>query len=90
MQILVNTAIHMYVTGLWKTESDQTVTLGLFHFIGLTIFLIATLIYYPFTLPLPGLADWSAFHSEFYQPYKFRTETIGSMEGTTWKAWVWN
>ena len=61
MQILVNTAIHMYVNGLWKTESDQTVTLGLFHFIGLTIFLIATLIYYPFTLPLPGLADWSAF-----------------------------
>ena len=56
MQILVNTAIHMHMNGLWKTESDQIVTLGLFHFIGRAIFLIATLIHYPFTVPLPGLA----------------------------------
>ena len=49
-----------YVTRFWKT--DQIVTLGLFYynyFIGPAI--IATLIHYPFTVPLPGLADWFAF-----------------------------
>ena len=25
---------------------------------------------------------------EFCQPYKLMTETMGPMEGTTWKAWV--
>ena len=36
-------------------KTDQSVTLGLFHFTG-----PATLIHYPFTMALPGLADWSA------------------------------
>ena len=44
------------VTGFWKT--DQTVILGLFHFTGP---IIATLMHYPFTVPLQGLTDWSAF-----------------------------
>ena len=41
------------MTGLWKT--NQIVTLGLLAK------LMATLIHYPFTVPLPGLANWSAF-----------------------------
>ena len=41
-----------YVTGFWKTE--QNITLGLFHLLPQ---LMPTLIYYPFTVPLPGLAD---------------------------------
>ena len=44
------------VTGFWKT--DQIVILGLFHFIGQ---LMATLVHYTYTVPLPGLANWSAF-----------------------------
>ena len=44
----------IYVTGFWKT--NEIVTLGLFYFIGQPM---ATLIYYPFTVPLPGLVDWS-------------------------------
>ena len=48
------------VTAFWKT--NQIVTLGLFHLLAQ---LMATLIHYPITVPLPGLANWSAFRSEF-------------------------
>ena len=44
------------VTGIWKT--DQIVTLILFH---LLTQLIATLVHYTYTVPLPGLVDLSAF-----------------------------
>ena len=43
----------IYVNGFWKT-----VTLGLSILLAQ---LIATLIQYPFTVPLQGLTDWSAF-----------------------------
>ena len=36
----------------WILETDRIVTLAQ---------LIATLIHYPFTVALPGLADWSVF-----------------------------
>ena len=72
----------------WSLENWPIVTQGLFHFIVLAI---ATLMHYSFTVPLPGLADWSAFLGWFLgwvcQPCKFMTETIGAKEGTTWKAW---
>ena len=44
------------VTDFWKT--NQIVTLGLFHLLAK---LIATLMHYPFTEPLTGSTDWSAF-----------------------------
>ena len=44
------------VTGFWKT--NQIVTLGIFH---LSVQLMATLVYYTYTVQLLGLADWSAF-----------------------------
>ena len=50
-----------YVTEFWKTV--QVVTLVLFHFIGPVN---ATLIHYPFTVPLPGLANWSAFLEQVF------------------------
>ena len=54
--------------------------------------LIATLILYPFTVPLPGLANWSAFLEQLFSipVNSWLTETMGPMEGITWKAWVWN
>ena len=53
--------------------------------------LMATLVRYTYTVPLPGLVDWSAFLEHFCRPCKFTTETMGPMEGgATWKAWVWN
>ena len=67
--------------GFWIT--NQIVTLDLFHFIGPANTYTCTL--YPFTVPLPGLVYWCAF---LEQPCKFITETMGPMEGTTWKAWV--
>ena len=47
--------------------------------------LVATLIHHPFTVPLSGYAEWSAFIEQVLLPYKFTTDTIGPMEGTTWK-----
>ena len=46
----------LYVTGFWRT--DQIVTLGLSILLAK---LMATLVHYAYTLPLPGLVDWSAF-----------------------------
>ena len=43
----------------WILETDQIVTVGLFHFIGPANGYIRTLHIY--TVPLPGLTDWSAF-----------------------------
>ena len=55
--IEVSNLIHFKnVTGFWKT--NQIITLGLFHLLAK---LIATFMRYPFTEPLPGLVDWSAF-----------------------------
>ena len=48
--------LSLYVTGFWKT--DQIITLGLFHFLAQ---LMATLVHYTYTVPSPGLVDWSAF-----------------------------
>ena len=48
--------LSLYVTGFWKT--DQIVTLGLFNFLAQ---LMATLVHYTYTVPSPGLVDWSAF-----------------------------
>ena len=62
------------VTGFWK--ADQIVTLGLYAI--LLAQLMATRIHYP---PLSGLADWSTFWSEFCQPCKFMTETVGPIKG---------
>ena len=42
----------------WILETNQNFTPGLFHFIAK---LMATLIHCPFTVPLPGLANWFAF-----------------------------
>ena len=39
---------------------------------------MATLMHYSFTVPLPGLANWSAF---LEQPYKFTTGTMGPNVG---------
>ena len=51
------TYVHtQYVTRFWKT--NQIVTLGLLH---LLTQLMATLIHYTYTVPLPGLVNWSAF-----------------------------
>ena len=46
----------------WIWITNWNVTLGLFRFIPFPVLpqLIATLIHYPFTIPFPGLADWSA------------------------------
>ena len=52
---LIFVGLVIYVTGFWKT--NEIVTLGLLYFIGQVM---AALIYYPFTVPLPGLVDWSA------------------------------
>ena len=60
------------VTGFWKT--NHLVTLGPFHFIAPTI--IATLMQYPYTMPLPVLANWSAFLVQIFRPHKVMTETI--------------
>ena len=54
--------VNIFVTGFWKT--DQNVTLGLFYFI---VQLIVTLIHYPCTVALTGLADWSAFLRQVLQ-----------------------
>ena len=48
--------VDIYVTGIEKT--DQIVIVDLFHLLAQ---LIATLIHYPFAVPLPDLTDWSAF-----------------------------
>ena len=52
--------------------------------------LIATLIHHPYTVVLPGLADWFAFLEQVCQPCKVTTETTGPMKGITWMSWVWN
>ena len=45
--------------------------------------MIATLIHYPCTVALTGLADWSAFDLELvYQSCEVTSETMGPMEGT--------
>ena len=43
---------------------------------------IAILIRYPCTMPLPGLANCSAFLEQV------TTELIGSVESTKWEAWL--
>ena len=45
---------------------------------------MATLVHYTYTVPLSGLADWSAFlyRATFVDP----VNSMGPMEGTTWKA----
>ena len=50
----VRACVRVCVTGFWKT--DQIVTLGL-----LLAQLMVTLVYYIYTMPLPGLVNWSAF-----------------------------
>ena len=49
---------------------------------------MATLVHYTYTVALPGLADWSVFLEQVSLLFKVMTETIGPMNGTTWKAWV--
>ena len=46
------------MTRFWKT--NQNITLDLFYFIGPAN---PTLMHYPFTVALPGLADWSVYDS---------------------------
>ena len=46
---------------------------------------MATLVHYTYTVPLLGLVDWSAFLEGVLSTM---TETMGPMEGATWKAWV--
>ena len=53
---LIFASLVIYLTGFWKT--NEIVTLGLLYFIDQVM---AALIYYPFTVPLPSLVDWSAF-----------------------------
>ena len=57
----------------------------------LLVQLIATLIHYPCTVALIGLADWSAF-LELVLPNHVKsrvtTEKMGPMEGTRWEVWV--
>ena len=75
----------MHVTKFWKT--DQIVTLGLFHFIGLANKCIHTLqipMQCHYQAWLTGLFFWS----KFCRPCKFTTEIKGPTEGATWKAWV--
>ena len=56
--------------------------------------LIATLIHYPFTVPLPGLADLSTSFSRasFADHANSRLrQSIGPVEGTDqWKVWIRN
>ena len=76
----------MNVTGFWKT--NQIVTLGLFHFIGSANGY--TLVHYTYTVPLLALVGWFASLEWVCWPCEFMTETVGPMEGATWKAWDWN
>ena len=48
-----------FVTGFGTI--DQIVTLGLCHFITPANSCVHLYVHYPFTMPLSGLADWSAF-----------------------------
>ena len=50
----LETSSKKYVTGFWKTNQIVTVT----HLLAQ---LMATLIHYTCTVPLPGLVNWSAF-----------------------------
>ena len=67
LQITMYVQFTTYVTVFWKTDG----TLCLFHL------LIATLIHYPRTVALSGLADWSAFLEWVCQLCKVTTETMG-------------
>ena len=51
--------LYIYICD-WMLENQPNCHTGLFLFNLLTQ-LIATLIHYSFTMPLPGLTDWSAF-----------------------------
>ena len=57
--VWIATIYEKYPRGFWNT--DQIVKLGLFHIVSAQLRGSYTLIYYPFTVALPGLADWSAF-----------------------------
>ena len=48
------------MTGLWKTDQNVTLGLGLFDFIGSANSYTHTLPR-PFTMASPGLVDWSTF-----------------------------
>ena len=75
-----------YVTGFWKT--DRIVTLGLFHLIGPANGYTYTLHIHSAIIRLGWLVCF--LYNDFCQSCKFMTETMGPMEGATWKAWVWN
>ena len=54
---------------------------------------MATLVHYTYTVQLPGLMDWSAFLERVLPTlwiHDWDNGQMGPMEGTTWKAWVWN
>ena len=67
--------IRTFVIRFWKT--DWILTLGLFHFIGQ---LMATLVHYTYTVPLPDLIDWCGFLEQLLptlQIYDWDNETHG-------------
>ena len=45
-------------------------------------YVMATLVHYTYTVPLPGLVDWPSFLEQVCQPCNFTTETMEP------KAWV--
>ena len=68
-----HTYVHMYVTGFWKINHTYSILL---------LQLTATLIHYHCTVPLPGLANWSAFLDRIEATCKVTAKTVGPIEDT--------
>ena len=82
MRACVRACVCVCVTGFWKT--DQIVTLGLFHFIAPANGYTCTLHIHSAITRL----GWLVCFSRASLPTKCTTETMGPVEGATWKAWV--
>ena len=64
--LIINITANMYESFVIRfRKTNQIIILGLFHFNGPAT-VIATCIQYPFTVPLPGLADWFAFLAQIF------------------------